>query len=192
MIKFDVHPIEYFWINEARFHPHSISYAFRFNNGYKIYSPHESTNKWYSNVGRDTVQGYYQLAKTGEIVFLTSSLKDVMCLEVLGYASIALQSEMQMPDETLIKTLKEGFKKIIVFYDNDFGSEQNPGQTMALKICSKFDLTNIYVPDVYCSKDVSDLIKNRGLNTAQQLITEELWKLTKKSESTRSYINVPF
>tara|TARA_R100000951_G_C2629031_1_gene177020 strand:+ start:345 stop:1373 length:1029 start_codon:yes stop_codon:yes gene_type:complete len=192
LVKFDVHPIKYFWINETRFHPHSISYAFRFSNGYKIYSPYEEDNKWYSNVGKDVVQGYFQLVDRGEIVFLTSSLKDVMCLEVLGYPAIALQSEMQLPGETLIKTLKERFKEVIVFYDNDFGSEQNPGQTVASKICSKFGLANVYVPDIYCSKDISDLIKNRGLNEAQQLINKEIWQLTNKSKSTRSYIDAPF
>jgi hypothetical protein len=192
LVKFDVHPVKYFWINETRFHPPSISYAFRFNGGYKIYSPYESDNKWYSNVGRNVIQGYSQLAKTGDIVFLTSSLKDVMCLEVLGYASIALQSEMQLPEEALVQTLKERFKKVIVFYDNDFGSEQNPGQTMASKICSKFDIPNIYVPDIYCSKDISDLIKNRGLATAQQLIKDEIWKRTNKNKLTISYIDVPF
>jgi hypothetical protein len=192
LVKFDVHPIEYFWINETRFHPPSISYAFRFHSGYKIYSPHEEENKWYSNVGKDVVQGYSQLAASGRIVFLTSSLKDVMCLEVLGYPAIALQSEMQLPSEALIKTLKERFEEVIVFYDNDFGSEQNPGQTVASKICSKFGLANIYVPDIYCSKDISDLIKNRGLNVAQQLINKEIWQLTNKSKSTKSYIDVPF
>ena len=185
-------PIEYFWINETRFHSHSISYAFRFHSGYKIYSPYETDNKWYSNVGKNVIQGYSQLVENGEVVFLTSSLKDVMCLEVLGYSAVALQSEMQLPNEGLIKTLKERFKEVIVFYDNDFGSEQNPGQTVASKICSAFELANVYVPDIYCSKDISDLIKNRGLNTAQQLIKEEIWQLTNKNKSTRSYIDVPF
>ena len=115
-----------------------------------------------------------------------------MCLEVLGYPAIALQSEMQLPSEALIETLKEAFEEVIVFYDNDFGSEQNPGQTVASKICSKFGLANVCVPDIYCSKDISDLIKNRGLNVAQQLINKEIWQLTNKSKSTRSYIDVPF
>ena len=50
----------------------------------------------------------------------------------------------------------------------------------------------MYVPDIYCSKDISDLIKNRGLATAQQLIKDEIWKMTNNSESTISYIDVPF
>lgn len=191
LVRFDVHPIEYFWINETRFHPHSISYAFRFNSGYKIYSPLEGENKWYSNVSKDVVQGYAQLARSGEIVFLTSSLKDVMCLEVLGYSAVALQSEMHMPKETLVQELKKRFEKVIVLYDNDFESEQNPGQVMANKICGTFDLANVCIPDVYCSKDISDLIKNRGVNTAQQLINEQICQ-TNNNRSTQSYTGVPF
>ena len=191
LVRFDVHPIEYFWINETRFHPHSISYAFRFNSGYKIYSPHEEENKWYSNVGKNVVQGYSQLARSGKIVFLTSSLKDVMCLEVLGYSAIALQSEMQMPSETLIQEIKERFEEVIVLYDNDFDSDQNPGQTMANKICQEFGLANVCIPSVYCSKDVSDLIKDHGLQVTQQLINEQICQ-TNNSRSTQSYIDVPF
>jgi len=171
LIRFDVHPIEYFWINETRFHPPSISYAFRFHSGYKVYSPHEEENKWYSNVSKSVVQGYSQLPSSGKIVFLTSSLKDVMCLEVLGYPAIALQSEMQMPHQTFIQKIKERFKEVIVFYDNDFESEHNPGQTMAGKICQEFGLSNLCIPNAYCSKDISDLIKNHGLHAAIQLIS---------------------
>lgn len=171
LIRFDVHPIEYFWINETRFHPHSISYAFRFHSGYKIYSPHEEENKWYSNVSKSVVQGYSQLVSSGETVFLTSSLKDVMCLEVLGYPAVALQSEMQMPSQTFIQKIKERFKEVIVLYDNDFESDQNPGQTMASKICQEFELANLCIPDVYRSKDISDLIKTHGLHAATQLIS---------------------
>ena len=190
LVRFDVHPIEYFWINETRFHPLSISYAFRFNSGYKIYSPLEAENKWYSNVGKSVVQGYSQLARAGKIVFLTSSLKDVMCLEVLGYSAIALQSEMQMPSQTLIQELKERFEEVIVLYDNDFESEQNPGQSMAAKICSEFNLANVCIPGMYKSKDVSDLIKNHSITVAKQLIDKEIW--TNRNESTKSYTSVPF
>ena len=174
LVKFDVHPVKYFWINETRFHPPSISYAFRFNGGYKIYSPYESDNKWYSNVGRNVIQGYSQLAKTGEIVFLTSSLKDVMCLEVLGYASIALQSEMHMPSEETIQSLHKRFKQIVVLYDNDYTSESNPGQTMAEDICLKYSLRNICIPTEYESKDISDLIKNHGKHEAFEVINQYL------------------
>ena len=174
LVKFGVHPIEYYWINETRFKCSSLSYVFCFNSGYKIYRPFETDFKWFSNINKETIQGYSQLPENGEIVFLTSSLKDVMCLEVLGYPSIALQSEMQLPEEKTIQSLNERFKQIIVLYDNDYTSEFNPGQTMSMKICSKYNLRNLCIPSKYESKDVSDLIKNHGKHDSFKIINQYL------------------
>ena len=186
LIKFEVSPVEYFWINETRFHPHTITYAFRFTGShFKIYSPHEEEYKWYSNVGRETVQGAKQLVETGEVVYLTSSLKDVMCLGVLNCPAIALQSEMFMPDEDTISDLKRRFKEVIVLYDNDFDKEVNAGQEMAEKICRKYQLTNLIIPSYYRSKDISDLIKDHGLEIATDVITREENRDTQYKEQSQ-------
>jgi hypothetical protein len=174
LTTFGVYPIEYYWINETRFKCNTLSYVFCFNSGYKIYRPFETEFKWFSNTNKETIQGYNQLPANGEIVFLTSSLKDVMCLEVLGYPSVALQSEMCMPDEKTIQSLNERFKQIVVLYDNDYTSEFNPGQSMARKICDKYDLKNLYIPATYESKDISDLIKNHGKHDSFNLIKQYL------------------
>jgi len=171
---FDVQPISHYWINELRFSCNSISYRYRFDCGYKIYRPLEADFKWSSNVGSECIQGYRQLPKHGETLFLTSSLKDIMCLGVLGYPSIALQSEMQLPEEKTIQSLNERFKQIIVLYDNDYTSEFNPGQTMSMKICSKYNLRNLCIPSKYESKDVSDLIKNHGKHDSFKIINQYL------------------
>ena len=172
--KFRVSPIQYFWINETRFKCNSISYVFDFKLGRKLYCPLEEAHKWYSNTTKECIQGYSQLPEAGEVVFLTSSLKDVMCLEVLGYPSIALQSEMQMPEAPLIKELKHRFAWVVVLYDNDFDSENNPGQTMAEKICDEYTLINICIPSEYRSKDISDLIKDHGIEVAYNFIKSSL------------------
>ena len=171
--KFDVLPISYYWINETRFTCHTPSYRYRFETGYKIYSPYETEYKWKSNVGMESLQGYTQLPEQGEIVFITSSLKDVMCLGVLDYPSIALQSEMLVPKESLIQELKERFQQVIIFYDNDYLNPNNPGQAMAEKICAKYQLKNLCIPDKYREKDISDLIKSYDLQTAKNVIISE-------------------
>ena len=112
LLSFAVEPISHFWVNNNRFTCKSISYAFRFKNRYKIYSPYEEKNKWLSNTRKTDIQGYNQLPNTGEHLIITSSLKDVMCLHEVGYPAIALQSEMQIPDEKLISELKERFNTI--------------------------------------------------------------------------------
>ncbi len=158
LIKFAIEPISHFWINNSRFTCKSITYAFKFRNRYKIYSPYEEKNKWLSNTNKTDVQGYNQLPNKGERLIITSSLKDVMCLHAAGYHSIAMQSEMQIPSEKLISELKQRFNTIEILYDNDFNKQNNPGQTMAKKICDLYGFKNIYLPNKFKSKDPSDLV----------------------------------
>jgi len=162
LTMFAIEPISHYWVNNNRFTCKSITYAFRFNNRYKIYSPYEIDRKWISNTKKTDIQGYKQLPKKGERLILTSSLKDVLCLYVAGYNSIALQSEMQLPNEKLILELKNRFNKIDILYDNDFDKENNPGQTMAKKICDLYGLNNICLPNELETKDPSDLVHKTG------------------------------
>ena len=157
LLKFDVSPISYYWINESRFSCNSTTYAYKIGKKYKIYSPHDE-RKWISNTTNKHVQGYEQLPATGDLLILTSSLKDVMCLYEMGISAIALQSEMIIPDEKLINRLKDRFKQVVIFYDNDFTNPNNPGQTMAMKIINKYYFKNVVIPDVYHCKDLSDYI----------------------------------
>ena len=172
LTKFAVEPISYFWVNNNRFTCKSISYAFKFKNRYKIYSPYEDKNKWLSNTNKTDVQGYNQLPKNGERLIITSSLKDVMCLYAAGYHAIAMQSEMQIPDEKLISELKERFNTIEILYDNDFNKEANPGQAMAKKICSLYGFKNICLPKQFESKDPSDLVNTVGGFNELKIILE--------------------
>ena len=174
LTKFGVQPIDYFWINEARYRCHSLSYVYNINGRYKVYRPFETEGKWYSNTSKDDIQGWRQLKDNGDIVILASSLKDVMCLNVLGYEAIALQSEMQMPSAELIKQLSERFTVVAVLYDNDFEKDANPGQTMANKICAEFNLINIILPAHYKSKDISDLMKDHGVEVAEKIVKIQL------------------
>ena len=174
LIKFDVSPISHYWINEYRFKCDSITYAYKIGKKYKIYSPH-SEHKWTSNTTNKHIQGYKQLPESGDLLILASSLKDVMCLHELGIPAIAMQSEMLMPSEKLIDHLKSRFKRIVVFYDNDFTNPNNPGQTMAEKIRQKYWFTNIFIPDVYQCKDLSDYVaKFNSLDGLQNLINIQI------------------
>ena len=173
LIKFAVEPISHFWVNSARFSCQSISYAFRFNNRYKIYSPYDTKNKWLSNTKKTDVQGYKQLPNKGERVIITSSLKDVICLHAAGYNAIAMQSEMQIPEQKLVENLKTRFKRIDVLYDNDFDKVNNPGQTMAKKICALYGFNNICIPTSFESKDPSDLVSNTNGFTNLNFILDD-------------------
>ena len=173
LLKFDVCPIDHYWINYHIFDC-SLSYAYHLNGRYKIYSPYDEI-KWISNTRSGNVQGWVQLPEKGNLVVLTSSLKDAMCMFEMGISAVALQSEMQMPEEEFINALQERFKTVAVFYDNDFDKVDNPGQAMAIKICDKFKLRNICIPTELGVKDISDYIaKYKSLDEAEKLIYDML------------------
>lgn len=157
LIKFAVSPISHYWINESRFSC-NLSYAYKMGTKYKIYSPYDEV-KWMSNTNFKQIQGYDQLPNKGDLCIIASSLKDVMCLFEMGIPAIAMQSEMQLPLRKTIEELRGRFKQVAVFYDNDFTNPNNPGQTMAKKICKEYSpMRNIYLPEDYGVKDLSDYI----------------------------------
>lgn len=176
LTKFAVEPISHFWINESRFTCDSITYAYHLNGMYKLYSPLKKENKWFSNTNSQCIQGLQGLqgVKEEQLLILTKSLKDVMCLYEMGYYAIALQSETLMPSTELIRKLRTKFYNIVILYDNDYTSDTNPGQTMANKICQEYGFQNIIIPDHYESKDISDVIKNHGITTAERILKLQL------------------
>jgi hypothetical protein len=168
LIKFAVTPISHYWINDSRF-TCKLSYAYKIGNKYKIYSPYEEV-KWMSNTNSKQIQGYDQLPKQGDLCIITSSLKDVMCLFEMGIPAVAMQSEMRLPLRNQIEELKQRFKQVAIFYDNDFTNPNNPGQAMAAKICKEYyPMSNIIIPNQYKLKDPSDYIahfkRTEGLQT---------------------------
>ena len=95
-----------------------------------------------------------------------------MCLYAAGYHAIAMQSEMQIPDEKLISELKERFNTIEILYDNDFDKINNPGQTVAKKIRDLYGFKNICLPKQFESKDPSDLVNTVGGFNELKIILE--------------------
>ena len=95
----------------------------------------------------------------------------------MGIPAIALQSEMQMPEEKTLEEIQKRFNQIALFYDNDFDNPDNPGQRMADKIQNKYKedyfLKNIKIPEYYKIKDLSDYIAHfnstEGLKTLIEL-----------------------
>jgi len=169
---YDVKPLTHIWINGNRMAMgSSISYSFKIGRHYKIYRPFGKKTKWMSNTKKHEIQGYEQLPHFGPLLIITSSLKDVMTLNVLGFNAIAFQSEMMIPDSSTMNELKQRFEEVVLLYDNDHTKTENPGQTMALKLCEKFNLYNLVIPEEYeDSKDVSDLVHKYGIIQGYKLL----------------------
>mgnify|MGYP000642765227 CR=1 FL=1 len=178
--RYRVKPISHFFINDTPTKCLDIAYAYFENKDdvitYKIYQPKADKKlKWRGNVGYDIWQGWTQLPDEGNLLIITKSYKDIMCIDdTCGYNSVSPQSESTHPKEYVVDQLKKRFKKIVVLFDNDFDNPDNPGRLNAIKFCEKYTIPMIEIPSEYESKDFSDLVKNHGVDTAKKVLTKLL------------------
>ncbi len=141
---------------------------------WRIYFPFHKRNgfKFLSNWRSFLLQGSKQLPKEGDLLVITKSMKDVMCLYSLGITAIAPISENLFLTESQFSKLKSRFKRIIVFYDNDL-----PGIHNMNKIRKSFDVKCVWIPRSYGAKDISDFYKMYGCEKTKELIQQCLEKL---------------
>lgn len=174
---FNVTPISTFWIN-GDYQPYIYTkdnpiYAYKVYDKFKIYRPLSVNikNKWRSNLGQYDIQGWEQLPKHDTLVIITKSLKDVMVLYSFGYSAISVNSENVLLTEKVVKELKNRFKEIILFYDND-----ESGRLGSEKMSTKYNLKQIFIPSsyntIYNAKDISDFRKYFGENKTKELLKE--------------------
>lgn len=146
------------------------SYKFFKNNTeyLKIYNPYSITKegKWLSNVGADCLQGYDQLPETGDILFITKSLKDVMVFYEMKYYSVGLQAETNKLSKKSYNELVKRFKRVILVLDKD-----DQGYTSTGDFLLEYDIEFFFIPD---EKDISDYVKKHGLDKSKKLIKKKL------------------
>lgn len=147
-------------------------YAYRFvNNGgysYKIYFPFaDKKYKWlFSGGTKEDIEGYNQLSLNGSKLILTKSLKDCISFRLIGYDAISLQGEANKLDIELVNKLLKRFDTIITVYDND-----EEGIRGANRIYKDYGFKYFFVDN---HKDLSDYIKNEGLDKAKIMIKRKL------------------
>lgn len=155
-------------------------YAYKIQNNWKIYAPHaDKENKWRSNTHQYNIQGYEQLPSEGELLIITSSLKDVIVLSKLGYPAIAFVSEHNMPNQQLCINLHRRFIKVAILLNNDFSKPDNPGQKAALKMQEIFAMAgyfapNIILPSYYECTDPAEIVDKHDYLLLDSLIKSEL------------------
>lgn len=133
---------------------------------WRCYFPKRTSFRFINNWPKQKIQGYDQLPKSGKLLVITKSLKDVMCLYSCGISACAPNSENLFISDTVLQNLKERFKNIVVFYDNDRTGIHN----MA-KIRENYPEFNyVYIPKKYGSKDISDFYRDHGRKETLNLI----------------------
>lgn len=146
-------------------------YAYKVYDKFKIYRPLASKyTKWRTNLTNRHVQGLSESPSGGgNLLIITKSLKDVMCLYEMGYNAIAASSETTFIPEDILKSLKSKWKHIVILYDRD-----GPGMTNARKYCKQYKLDAIFVNKKFKSKDISDAVKNNNFNEVKIWLQETL------------------
>lgn len=141
----------------------------------KIYRPlfssdnPEQNEKWKSNTVPEITQGYKQLPPKGDILIITSSLKDVMTLYEAGIPSVAPQAESIFICEDIFRLLKKRFTNIYICYDNDSTGIRN-----SIKFSEQYRIPNIILPKIKNCKDPSDLSKNFGVEMTRNIILQKI------------------
>ncbi len=171
--KFNVNSIKYYLCNgvvKGIYKDNNPMYAYKVYNNFKIYRPYgDKYTKWRNNLTSTDIQGLQQLPKKGDILIITKSLKDVMCLYEMGIPAISPSSESTFIPEKILENLKKRFKTILILFDRDSSGCKN-----SIKYSNKFNLKSLFINKKFKSKDISDAIKNNSFNDIKAWFTKEL------------------
>ena len=169
--EFNVRPIEYYTLVKENSNKvenlrcgSKWCYGYFDKNGevYKIYQPFSKKYKFYK--AKSYLQGIDQLKFNKPYLVICSSLKDALCLKGMGYnvEVLAPDSENTIIKPHIIEHLKKKYKKVITLFDNDHAGFE------AIKKYK--DLYGLHGCALSMSKDISDAIKNYGLNEVHAIL----------------------
>lgn len=132
---------------------------------WRIYYPNRKSYRFISNWKATMIQGGQQLPEKGDVLVVTKSMKDVMCLYSLGITSIAPNSENLFLTQAQYENLKKRFNHIVLFYDND-----KAGLSNMWKFRHQYpDLKCVWLPKD-TAKDISDFYRKYGREETLQII----------------------
>ena len=134
---------------------------------WKIYFPLKENYRFLNNLSKKVLQGYHQLPKTGDLLVITKSMKDLMAMYEFGISAVSPNSETLFIDDKKLEEFKKRFKHILVIYDND-----RPGlHNMWLIRKEHPELNYFYIP-WYLAKDFTDSIKLVGTENMKEYVNE--------------------
>lgn len=153
--KFFVYPIKAYSINQYTFLAEKCTYAIKIGSRVKIYQPGR-VPKYLGNTNKNSIQGWHMLDKQ-EVIYIVSSLKEVMVLYEYGITAIAPNSESSKIDNEIIEMIKtipnsDKKRKLIILYDWDDAGRKNAKLHADLYGAEISKLQN----NKYQKKDLSD------------------------------------
>ena len=180
LTEFGVYPISHYYLIDGEYNQlfSTKDYCYAYTEYYskfyyKIYRPYSKSAKWTSNIPFSIWDLYNHLPISGDVVILTKSRKDSMCImSNSSYPSVNMQSETGNPSKEKINDLKKRFKNVFIWYDNDFNKSHNWGRMYATEIAKTHNLIQVEIPDGFESKDISDFHRDFGKTVTKELIKE--------------------
>ena len=169
--KFEVESVSQVWNNSLlEFSAKKTSPIFSYKENqklFKIYNPLGFIEQKFRSVC-PIVEG---LSKAeGEVLFLTSSYKDVMALYSIGFTAAAPSSESSYKYlEQHKEELFNKYKYIYIYFNNDETGKKY-SKKLSLEVDKRFKYINN--PDML-PKDPSDLIKKNGIELLKEIINEK-------------------
>jgi DNA primase len=121
------------------------------------------------NTGVDKVFGLEQLCSDSLFseILIASGLKDLMCLNEMGFTAVAPMSESINLPQSVIETLKLSDKRVIYLYDTDLA-----GLKCGVKYACLNGFEAIWLPKIQGQsfKDVADFVQFYGIDEVKELI----------------------
>ena len=171
--KFNVNSIKYYLCNgivKGTYKRENPMYAYKVYNNFKIYRPlADKYTKWRNNLTDYDIQGYEQLPQKGDILFITKSMKDVMCLYEMGIPAISPSSESTFLPKDVLEQLKTRFKRIIILFDRDVA-----GVKRSRKLSLETGLEAMFINKKFKAKDVSDAVKANSFEKIKNWLDETI------------------
>lgn len=171
--KFNVNSIKYYLYNgivKGTYKRENPMYAYKVYNNFKIYRPlADKYTKWRNNLTDYDIQGYEQLPQKGDILFITKSMKDVMCLHEMGYPAVSPSSESTFLPKDVLEQLKTRFKRIIILFDRD-----TAGVKRSRKLSRETGLEAMFINKKFKAKDVSDAVKANSFEEIKNWLNETI------------------
>ena len=171
--KFNVNSIKYYLCNgivKGTYKRENPMYAYKVYNNFKIYRPlADKYTKWRNNLTDYDIQGYEQLPQKGDILFITKSMKDVMCLYEMGYPAVSPSSESTFLPKDVLEQLKTRFKRIIILFDRDVA-----GVKRSRKLSLETGLEAMFINKKFKANDISDAVKANNFEEIKNWLNETI------------------
>lgn len=158
--------LKMYWLYEDQAYPRypkGIGFAYQIWDKYQLYFPWEKKeNKFRTDWNDLCVPGFLQLQYNSELLIITKSMKDVICLRSFRYEAISPRGESILLLPECIAMMKRKYKRILVLFDNDMKHKGD-----------EYEFDKIYVPKLWdTDKDTSDFASNHGAQETADMLRQ--------------------